>query len=298
MGLLAYFKRKMEKRKIKAFEKKIKAFEKRVQEKILGYSGLTDSEKGSSISATIPYPAYCELAVKDDKIFENFRRHSSYTLVLEPTTYEHGKDFLKISRDSFTPNDFENFKRNDFVGNPMVFEFEEISGVSLSTTRYIKVLHDLMMYFGDLNNLKICEIGVGYGGQARLIFAKFPQVTSYTFVDLKSVLDLSKKYLSHFNDIQVKLDFQTLDDLRENDYDLVISNYAFSELSRKIQDIYLDKIINHSKHGYISYGAFNDVFDTAFAAYKISEYPKIIHKDIKILEEKPLIHPQNKLVVW
>lgn len=152
-----------------------------------------------------------------------------------------------------------------------------------------------MVHFGDLNDLKICEIGVGYGGQARIIFAKFPRVAQYRFVDLQSVLNLSKKYLSHFSDISADLHFHTLDNLPQNDYDLVISNYAFSELSRAIQELYLEKIINRSKHGYITY---NDISSNDLASYKIGEYPKIIHRDIKILEENPLTHPLNKIVVW
>lgn len=89
--------------------------------------------------------------------------------------------------------------------------------------------------------------------------------------------------------------FQTLENLAQNDYDLLISNYAFSELSRDIQNLYLDKIINHSKHGYITY---NDISGENLASYKIDEYKNIIHKDIKILEENPLTHPLNKIVVW
>lgn len=290
--LFKFFRRKIEKFKDKRFKKY-------VAKEIARYRGITDNEKDSSISATIDYPKFCELAIKDKKVFKMFRRHPSYTLVLEPSNYEQGKEYLKIAESSFTLDDLENFKRNDFIGNPVVFEFEKINNISLSTARYIKVLHDLMLHFGNLNNLKICEIGVGYGGQARLIFAKFPRVASYTFIDLQSVLNLSKKYLSHFNDIKVKMDFQICDSLHDNNYDLVISNYAFSELGRAIQDIYLEKIINRSKHGYISYGAFNPIFDdTKFRAYKIDEYPKIIHKNIKILEEVPPLHPLNKIVVW
>ena len=152
-----------------------------------------------------------------------------------------------------------------------------------------------MVHFGDLSNLKICEIGVGYGGQARIIFAKFPKVASYAFVDLQSALNLSKKYLSHFSDISAKMDFYTLDNLGKNDYDLVISNYAFSELNRTIQELYLQAIIHRSKHGYITY---NEISGDELASYKIGEYEKIIHKNIKILEENPLTHPLNRIVVW
>ncbi|WP_256325593.1 putative sugar O-methyltransferase, partial [Helicobacter sp. CLO-3] len=170
-----------------------------------------------------------------------------------------------------------------------------VGKISPSTLRYIKVLSDLMLHFGDLNNLKICEIGVGYGGQARIIMSKF-NVQSYTFVDLQSALDLSKKYLSCYEDLnQEKLLFANLDALNTSDYDLVISNYAFSELSKDIQDLYLEKIINNATHGYITY---NDISGPSLGSYKIENYKDIIHKNIQILEEKPLTHPLNRIVVW
>lgn len=180
-------------------------------------------------------------------------------------------------------------------GNSPLADFGEIGKITPSTLRYVKVLRDLILHFGDLNGLKVCEIGVGYGGQARLIFAKFPKLLSYTFVDLSSVLALTQKYLSHFNEISIALDFVNLNKLQTKEYDLVISNYAFSELSREIQDLYIEKIIKHSKHGYITY---NDISPENLASYKINEYEKIIGKKLKILKEEPLTNPLNKIVVW
>lgn len=167
--------------------------------------------------------------------------------------------------------------------------------ISPSTLRYAKVLADLCEHFGDLNSLKICEIGVGYGGQARLALSKFPKIHTYSFVDLASVLKLTRKYLSHFPDITAKLEFLTLDKLPEQSYDLVISNYAFSELNRDIQELYAAKIIRHAKHGYITY---NDISDSDLGSIKVENYGTLFKKPVKILPEVPLTHPKNKIVVW
>lgn len=164
-----------------------------------------------------------------------------------------------------------------------------------STLRYIKVLADLCAHFGDLNTLRICEIGVGYGAQARIALSKFPKIHSYSFIDLASVLKLTQKYLTHFSDISANLAFLTLDKLPEQDYDLVISNYAFSELNREIQELYIAKVIRNAKHGYITY---NDISNENLGSIKIENYATLFDKPIKILPEVPLTHPKNKIVVW
>ena len=84
-----------------------------------------------------------------------------------------------------------------------------------------------------------------------------------------------------------------MDELKNNKYDLVISNYAFSELTRNVQDIYTDKIIKNSSHGYITYNNF-----ARFDSYKLDEYKVKFSKDIKIYEEEPNTNPLNKIISW
>ena len=62
--------------------------------------------------------------------------------------------------------------------------------VSPTTLRYLKVANDLETLFSSLDGLRICEIGVGYGGQCRVLDAMFA-VKSYTLVDLRPVLELA-----------------------------------------------------------------------------------------------------------
>lgn len=88
--------------------------------------------------------------------------------------------------------------------------------------------------------MRIVEIGVGYGGQCKIISDLY-EFESYTLVDLPSCLPLAKKYLDHFEVRNIIC--STLDELdKKNQYDLVISNYAFSEITRGLQDDYIDKV--------------------------------------------------------
>ena len=126
-------------------------------------------------------------------------------------------------------------------GNPKVSEYQSFGKISSTTLRYIKVLSDLKNLFGNLDGFNICEIGVGYGGQCRVINCYFsPSV--YCFVDIKPALMLAQRFLDNYI-IPSILSYKTMNELERTNYDLLISNYAFSELHRKIQDVYLEKVI-------------------------------------------------------
>lgn len=250
----------------------------------------------TSISDCInDYKSICRLASENDEYFNIFRRNKSYKMVLENIDYDTGKLYLDIilSRNQFNNEDFKKFKKNDLYGGAILENFENIGKICPYTLRYIKVLSDLIIYFKNLDNFKICEIGVGYGGQSRLIMSYF-NIKDYTYVDLEHPLALTSKYMHKFDDIdQTKLNFLTMDKLKHDKYDLIISNYAFSELTRNIQDIYTDKIIKNSNHGYITY---NNI--AKFPNYKLDEYEIKFLKNIKIYEEEPNTCPGNKIVVW
>ena len=47
------------------------------------------------------------------------------------------------------------------------------------------------------------------------------------------------------------------------EFDLVVSNFAFTELRRPIQEIYFHKLIGHCPRGYISY---NEICPPEFEA--------------------------------
>ena len=164
--------------------------------------------------------------------------------------------------------------------------------ISPSTLRYVKVLSELESIFGSLANKKIVEIGIGYGGQSKLIMDYF-NIDEYNFVDLPEVLGLTKKYLEKYD--YKNLNYYTYDGLPEKNYDIVISNYAFTECNKDIQKIYLEKIINKSKSGYITGNQIGHHFNVAMMN---REEIKNAIPNSKLIAEVPLTHPNNYILTW
>ncbi len=246
----------------------------------------------SSLSDNNIYPRICQLAADSDDFFSSFKRNPSYREILEHTSFEQGKDYLNIvKRDNPNLlNKIENFKQNDLLGNPEKYFYEGIGEISPSTLRYIKVLSDLIKLFGDLADLDIVEIGGGYGGQC-LIMSKVVDFNSYKIVDLPSAANLINKYLSKLSISRANA--YSIDSLEDSEsYDLIISNYAFSELNREIQNLYLNKIIKKSTHGYLICNMINN-FDSFSRRELIS-----MNENIKIMEEEPKTHSNNFVIYW
>lgn len=257
------------------------------------YTISTPDLISTSLSDNQVYPQVCIQASNDYKFFNNFRRNSIYNQILEHVSEQQGGEYLKlISNDSDILAEINNFKTNDNYGNPKKYEYQNIGTISPSTLRYIKVLSDLKNHFQTVDNLDICEIGVGYGGQCRIINAYYKPNT-YCLVDIKPALDLAQRFLDNYI-IHSTLTYNTMNEIYKKDYDLVLSNYAFTELPRTIQDIYLNKVILNSKRGYITY---NEITPEEFKSYTSDELLAIIPCS-KILKEEPLTHPKNCIIVW
>jgi len=112
-------------------------------------------------------------------------------------------------------------------------------------------------------------------------------------VDIPQALSLARRYLENYA-IPSTLHYCTMGELPSRNYDLLISNYAFTELPRSIQELYLDKVILRSSRGYITY---NEIAPASFNSYKARELLEIIAGAEKINEE-PLTHPKNCIIVW
>jgi hypothetical protein len=239
------------------------------------------------------YPQVCLEAGNDYRLFNNFRRNPVYIRMLEHVSQEQGREYLDIiSKDPDILSAINNFKRNDEYGNPIMYEYSGIGTIAPTTLRYIKVLADLKIHFHTLNDLRICEIGVGYGGQCRIVNAYY-RPSMYCLVDLQPALALVQRFLDNYI-IHSVLTYTTMNELSQRDYDLVLSNYAFTELPRAIQDIYLNKIILKSKRGYITY---NEITPQEFKSYKSAELIEIIPGS-RIVKEEPLTYPKNCIIVW
>lgn len=246
----------------------------------------------SSLSDNNIYPSICQLAVDSDDFFLSFKKDERYREILEHTSFSQGTNYFDIiKRDNpYLLDSIAEFKRNDLFGCPDKYQYDVIGEISPSTLRYIKILSDLKKLFGNLNGFDIVEIGGGYGGQCKIISDIF-KFKSYDILDLKSVSNLINKYLSKL-DVKNAKAYPIEDYLCKDKYNLIISNYAFSELNRDVQNGYLDKIINKCDHGYMICNMINN-----FDSFSKDELVGM-NKNIKVIEEEPKTHQNNFVIYW
>jgi len=152
------------------------------------------------------------------------------------------------------------------------------------------------MIFGDNIGERIAEIGVGYGGQL-LVLDRIFAFKQYTFFDLPPVLELAEKYLESF--ILNGAYYPTTINQHSGDmeFDLVISNYAFSELPSNLQLCYIEKVLSKSKRGYITMNSGLENSNLHGDHLTLSALEGIL-PPFQILEERPLTATSNYIIVW
>lgn len=176
-------------------------------------------------------------------LFHSFKCDPRLTAIFEHTTVEQGRAYLALVLRQ-TPWLLEANITNDAAGYPTIWGYERRYYFSPSTLQYLGVLSNLIHLFGSLDGLRICEIGGGYGGQARTVLDCY-KPACYHIIDLPEVCELQRLYLNvHAGTVDC---FEVP---RDCDYDLVISNYALSEI--KYNKPYVDGVLNRSVHGYIT----------------------------------------------
>ena len=247
------------------------------------------------------YPELALKAATDPNVFSIFRRHHKYTEILEHVSYNQGEEYLKIIREKY------NFKDDDIfqiisplmkIGNPKLLKLRSFpKEISTTGLRYLKVALEIKELFGtDIGNF--VEIGCGYGGQA-IIIDQLLKVSSYTFYDLWQVNLLIKRFieLSSFNS---KYSIRTIKEdtyNNRNEWDLCISNYAFSELPKKLQSLYIENVLINSKSGYM---IMNSGIDGNFGNIKNHSQKELLKlfQYSKISEEIPKTFKNNYLFTW
>lgn len=251
----------------------------------------------------IKYKEICDLAASSDRYFDTFKSNNYYREILEHTSYDFGSLYLNYIKQNFPEYSLyiDKFKMNDKFGNPEVYNYSDISSISPSTLRYIKVTGDIYNIFYkqkqiDLNNKKIIEIGCGYGGQCFLLSQIF-NFDNYYIVDIPESQKLIHRYLNRLDTKHTIISIDDVKNLKIN-YDLVISNYAYSELDKEFQDYYYDYIISRSDNGYLTLNFISDIFN--IDSYKQNDLLQKIdsHKKIFILEENPKTFNNNIIIYF
>lgn len=261
---------------------------------------ITAKAGGSSISDADLHLDYLELVDKaghEAQIFAKFRACSAFINILDHVSIQHGKGYIAEilasgGHELLGKENIEFLKSIDAVGGGLQYSFKGVGRISPAYLRYLKVLRDLELLFGELKGLNIAEVGIGFGGQG-LVLNRIAGVDAITFYDLPPVLELAKRY---FFCTKTLGNFEYIDgrNPKEGRFDLVVSNYAFSELSRSVQEIYLKNVLLNSKHGYITW---NDLAFQNLGSFSLAELLRLIPSS-QILAEVPLTARNNSILYW
>lgn len=254
---------------------------------------IRDSSTDGSLSNTPSYISVCQAALVSTEYFAKFRSCKSYRKILEHVPPRTGEKYLQqLDKTGLPFKTLHNLIPKINVGGPASYYFIGLGRVSPTSIRYAKVHNDLRNLFGTLDDFTILEIGCGYGGLAlQLIQAE--SLFAFDIADLEVVEHLALKYVSTINPDYKR----TLRLARNQNYksiDLLVSNYAFSELSRELQDSYLERYILKAKKGYMIY---NHINPESYNSYTAVDILGMIPGS-ELMQEVPLTDSTNVLIVW
>lgn len=223
-----------------------------LRHKVLAKPVSTVSD-GRSISDDGVYPEFCKLASQNSRVFASFRSDVRYRRILEHLTVEQAESLVaQMEKDGSQLLDIKVLERialNDAVGEPPVKSWIRGVQISPTTLRYLKVASDIQRFFDVSTISTVTEIGVGYGGQIRVL-DELKIGSEYKLFDLPPVLDLATRFLECFI-LNGSYSISTLNRTNSIRSSLVISMYALSELPRPLQLGYYEKILRHAKAGYL-----------------------------------------------
>eukprot|EP00929_Paragymnodinium_shiwhaense_P114567 TRINITY_DN83005_c0_g1_i1.p1 TRINITY_DN83005_c0_g1~~TRINITY_DN83005_c0_g1_i1.p1 ORF type:complete len:514 (-),score=139.98 TRINITY_DN83005_c0_g1_i1:12-1475(-) len=242
----------------------------------LGYTKPPEFEKNHSLPPWEAYPEFSLKASQDDELFANFRQTFAKRMYanIEGPQYDSGyvKDVVRKMRDTGMHAVDERVEQVglavDSIGNATVFPIDEKRGdkampnISGSSVRYLKFAYDMEQLFGDLGGFNIVEIGGGYGGQAAVLLSLFPNISSYTLVDLPEALHMANKFVRRAakphnsaspDDRSWRLKFIKGERgfRPEQHYDLLISSNAYSEVPLALREEYFNKLVRRSDRGFV-----------------------------------------------
>jgi hypothetical protein len=248
------------------------------------------------------YAAFIWRAATDPALFAQFRRDPQYRDVVENLWPETGQAYLDRIADERVRRLCLESSEADRVGGPITADY---GGAQLAPTtlRYGKVLDDLVRYFPHFAAVEdVVEIGIGHGGQARLVaaFAAAAEtgLRRYTCLDLAPVLLLARQYLEHF---RLRAQFRFLSKLEleaEARWDLAISNYAFSELGLALQQEYLDRVLARAGSGYLTMNS--GLIEGAWRGQECFTAEAMIARleNAVLVPEEPATYPGNYIIVY
>ena len=259
-----------------------------------------DVASGTGRSSLSDADYYIEVVngVNSGILRDNFRSCIEYQDILEHVSFRLAKEYLeKLEGWEHWPMLLESQLNREFssIGDPPIYNFRSrgsVNALNPTFVRYAYVARDIVARFGDLSDAKVAEIGVGFGGQMAVL-GKTTSLTSAFLFDLPEVTRLTEWFLSC-----VSPEFRPVTrdgrSPESTSADLVISNYAFSELARPTQEKYLEKVVRKAKHGYMLW---NRLSETRLDGITAEEFTERIPGS-SIEPESPASFKGNVLVTW
>jgi hypothetical protein len=248
------------------------------------------------------YAAFAWEAVTNPRVFQSFRRDPRYTAVVETLWLETGQAYLDRIDDADVRALCLQSAAADAIGGPVTHLYEGVA-LAPTTLRYGKVLADLIALVPHFPVLEdIVEIGVGHGGQARLV-AEYAaggglRLKTYTCLDLAPVLLLARQYLEHFR-LDLRFRFASKLELgRDERWQLAISNYAFSEFDRALQEEYLERVLLRAEAGYLTMNSgLTEAAWKNHACFTAEELCRLL-PNAALIDEDPPSAPGNYRLVF
>lgn len=257
----------------------------------------------TSLSDTADYIAIVTAAVETEAAFATFKRHPAYS-ILEHLTPACGELYVAAVRQSGCATWLlgepvaSALRQNNYIGAPTLYA-SAAGPLSPTTLRYAKVACDLASLF-PLRQRHVVEIGVGYGGQAQVLVEAMTGVGRITFVDLPAVERLALKYLDRVG-LSQRVELQAYHhNASLGEVDLVVSNYAYSELAEFEQERYLRDILRLARRGYLTVNPF-----AGHCRWPLDHFVGMLAatgKHVVVANEVPLTWRQgparNAIVLW
>jgi hypothetical protein len=201
----------------------------------------------SSISASMPWASICSAFADGRRESHNFRRNVAVRDVVETAGPVEGRFYARRIHEW----------GNEWLGDPAVTKIDTWGdpirwpgpllgtpgAFSPTTLRYLATALWLKNSGYLTHGLDVIEIGVGFGGLAAMNALVSGTIT--TLVDLPQVEHAAMRMLAE-NDLSRHA--RLSDGHGADPAHLVVSNYAFTELSRDVQNDYFEKHIRRASH--------------------------------------------------
>jgi putative sugar O-methyltransferase len=238
----------------------------------------------------LKYINFCKNSVNDGMVYDGFRSSPDFTNVIVSGDEWQGIAYVdKIIKEyRYVLKNIEKLRKNDSIGHPKMYNFENIGMFSPLTLRHINSYCEIKKEFGGFENKNIIEIGSSYGGLCNIInILSNNEYKTYTLVDIPEVLEFSKKFLKDLNIDMTKLYFMTMSDVEYNfennkNYDLLISEFTISEMNSEMVSFYFNNVTQYCKNAYLAMNIWDSVNKKIFkkalkklfqAVYEKNEYP-------------------------